>query len=122
MNPADKVELRDVGLRPSEHLQPALSRIHSLVLDRMTEGVSVSDEAGFIVYTNPAEDAMFGYEPGELSGRDIGVQSAFPEEVNQRTLSHVMSRLQSTGEWTGEWMNRRKNGSSFWTSTRIAAL
>jgi PAS domain-containing protein len=54
-----------------------------LLLDRMTEGVSLSREDGTIVYTNPAEDALFGHEPGELWGQRMAVRSAYrPERTN----------------------------------------
>ncbi len=41
-------------------------QLQSLVLEKMNEGVSVSDETGIKLLTNPAEDTMFGYAPGEL--------------------------------------------------------
>ena len=43
----------------------------------MTEGVTLSDEQGMICYTNPAEDAMFGYEPGELSGQHVTILNTY---------------------------------------------
>ena len=43
-------------------------RLLACVLDSMTEGVSVTTQDGTIVYSNPAEDDMFGYERGELLG------------------------------------------------------
>ena len=42
-------------------------RTRSLVLENMAEGVAVTDRRGHILHTNPAFDAMFGYEPGELT-------------------------------------------------------
>jgi PAS domain S-box-containing protein len=36
----------------------------------MTEGVSLTADDGTIVYTNPAEERMFGYEPGGLVGKN----------------------------------------------------
>ncbi|HEX7149885.1 MAG TPA: PAS domain S-box protein [Thermoanaerobaculia bacterium] len=98
------------------------SRLHQLVLDSMSEGVSLSDENGVIGYTNPAEDAMFGYAPGELVGQHVTVQNAYPPEENARIVQEVIEQLQTAGVWSGEWRNRRKDGTTFITSARITAV
>ena len=97
-------------------------RMQGLVLDSMAEGVSVANEAGFIVYTNPAEDRMFGYEPGELIGQHVSVQNAYPPEENERIVGDVIARLKADGVWVGEWQNVRKDGTRFVTRSRITAL
>jgi PAS domain S-box-containing protein len=96
--------------------------IYRALLDSMTEGVSLSDEDGTIVYTNPAEDTLFGYERGELIGRHVSVQNAYPEDENQRRVADVIEHLKAHGHWDGEWLNRRKDGGSFVTSSRITAV
>ena len=96
--------------------------MHMRVLDSMSEGVSVSDEAGVIVYTNPAEDAMFGYAPGELVGKHVTSLNAYAPEENQRIVAEVIDQLRRNGSWTGEWENIRKDGTSFLTYARITAL
>ena len=97
-------------------------RTHALLLDSMSEGVSLSTEDGILVYTNPAEDRMFGYEPGELVGQHVTVQNAYPPEENERRVSEVISVLAAKGFWEGEWLNRRKDGSQFVTASRINAI
>jgi PAS domain S-box-containing protein len=96
--------------------------LQSRVLESMAEGVSVSDEAGAIFYTNPAEDRMFGYERGGLVGLHVGQQNDYPPEENERRVGEVMAQLKSGGAWTGEWRNRRKDGSTFTTRARITRL
>jgi PAS domain S-box-containing protein len=76
----------------------------------MSEGVSLSREDGTIIYTNPAEDRMFGYEPGELWGQHVSVQNAYAPEENERVVAAVIEELKRSGSWTGEWRNRRKDG------------
>jgi PAS domain S-box-containing protein len=95
---------------------------HALIVESMTEGVSLATEEGMIVYTNPAEDAMFGYAPGELVGRHVSVQNAYPPEENARRVGEVIATLKAKGVWQGEWHNRRKDGSDFFTSSRITAV
>jgi hypothetical protein len=97
-------------------------RLQSRIVDTMSEGVSVSDEDGVIVYTNPAEDRMFGYGPGELAGRHVSVQNAYPPDENSRRVADVIDTLKATGVWTGEWHNRRKDGTTFHTRSHISAL
>ncbi|HEX2091900.1 MAG TPA: PAS domain S-box protein, partial [Longimicrobiaceae bacterium] len=97
-------------------------RMQARVLESMSEGVSVSDEDGFILYTNPAEDRMFGYAPGELVGQHVTVQNDYPPEENRRIVGEVIEALKRDGVWTGEWRNRRKDGTPFTTYARITAL
>jgi PAS domain S-box-containing protein len=103
-------------------VQRAGTELSTILLDSMTEGVSLSAEDGTIVYTNPAEDRMFGYEPGELVGRHVSVQNAYPPEQNERIVGEVIAELKEYGSWRGEWLNRRKDGSVFTTRSRISAV
>jgi PAS domain S-box-containing protein len=96
--------------------------MHGHVLESMREGVSVADEGGTIVYTNPAEDRMFGYAPGELIGKHVSVQNTYPPDENLRIVNAVIDHLKRHGEWTGEWNNVRKDGTPFVTHARITAL
>ncbi|MCW3796513.1 PAS domain S-box protein [Sphingomonas sp. BN140010] len=92
------------------------------LLDNMSEGVSLSDEGGIIVYTNPAENRMFGYRPGELLGQHVSVQNAYPPDENERIVATVIAELKASGFWRGEWRNRRKDGEVFTTTSRISAV
>jgi|GEM_PF-2190617 len=94
----------------------------SRVLESMEEGVSVSDEDGYILLTNKAEDRMFGYEPGELIGKHVTVQNAYTREENERLVTEVIEQLRHKGQWCGEWHNIRKDGTPFYTFSNISAL
>ena len=98
------------------------SRLQAHVLESMTEGVSVSDEDGNIIYTNPAEDRIFGYGPGELIGKHVTIQNDYPPEENSRIVAEVIETLKAEGSWTGELRNRKKDGTPFWTFARITAI
>ena len=86
--------------------------LQARVLDSMAEGISISDEQGRILYTNPAEDRMFGCERGELIGQHISLQNAGPAE-------EAVQQLQLHGFWEGERLCRRKDGTFFHTQARI---
>jgi PAS domain S-box-containing protein len=93
--------------------------LHARVLESMTEGVTVSNEAGIIVYANAAHERIFGYGPGELVGQHVTVQNAYTPEDNQRIVDQVIAELQSKGFWQGEWHNKKKDGTPFFTEARI---
>lgn len=92
------------------------------VIASMREGVSVSDESGTIIFTNAAEDEMFGYARGELVGKHVTVQNTYPPEENQRIVASVIAQLKTTGTWEGDWDNVRKDGTTFVTRSRITAM
>jgi PAS domain S-box-containing protein len=96
--------------------------MNSMVLDSMDEGVSISDENGTILYTNPAEDEMFGYAKGELTGKNVLVQNAYSEEENKAIVSNVIEQLKIKGSWQGEWHNKKADGTAFFTHSYITTI
>jgi PAS domain S-box-containing protein len=74
--------------------------LQSQVLNSMVEGVSVTDAEGIIVYTNPAEDRIFGYEPDELLGKHVSVLNAYSPAENQERVAAVIEVLKSGQPWT----------------------
>ncbi len=92
------------------------------VLESMAEGVNLSDEHGMIFFTNPAFEAMFGYERGELIGKHVSILNSHPQEENNRIISEIIKQLQTQGIWLGEFSNCRKDGTVFTTSARISTL
>ncbi|HKO15250.1 MAG TPA: ATP-binding protein, partial [Gemmatimonadaceae bacterium] len=112
----DAVAARRAAEAASRELQ-----LQARVLESMREGVSVADEAGVIIYTNAAEDEMFGYAPGELTGQHVTVQNTYPPEENARIVGEVIEQLRTSGSWEGDWENVRKDGTHFLTHARITA-
>jgi PAS domain S-box-containing protein len=96
--------------------------LYRRLLDTLAEGVCLTDADGVIVYTNPAQDEMFGYAPGELCGRHISILNGFGAEQHSRVLEAVTAQMRSAGSWKGEWLNRRRNGERFYTKTRISSV
>ncbi|HUP26395.1 MAG TPA: PAS domain S-box protein [Candidatus Limnocylindrales bacterium] len=97
-------------------------RFYEQVLESMKEGVSLSDESGVIIYTNPAEDEIFGYSRGELIGQHVTVQNTYNPAQNKKIVSEVIRQLKKKGVWQGEFSNRKKDGSPFITWAKITAL
>ena len=92
------------------------------VLASMSEGVTVTDSRGTILYTNPAFDAMFGYEPGELTGRPSNILNYYPPEENSQVVKDILQSVHATGAWVGEFRNCKKDGQPFFTAARINIL
>jgi len=91
------------------------------VLESMSEGVSITDDRGFITFTNPAFDRMFGYGQGELIGKQASTLR-IGGDTDARTDPSIVAALQRTGTWNGEFRNRAKDGSEFQTSAHISLL
>jgi len=96
-------------------------KLRSAILSNMTEGVNlVGLNDGIIKYANPRFERMFGYDPGELLGKDISVVNAATRKSPEETKRDVFNRLTQTGEWQGEMENIRKDGARFWCYTNVS--
>jgi PAS domain S-box-containing protein len=84
--------------------------------------VAVTNQQGQIIFTNPAFDAMFGYEAGELIGRHSNLLNFYPPEENTTVVKDILESVRTTGVWFGEFRNCRKNGRPFFTAARISAV
>ena len=92
------------------------------VLESMAEGVVVTDVHGDIILTNPAFDAMFGYAPEEIRGKNVTFLNDYPPEENRQVVGNILANMRTHGFWNGEVRNRRKDGSRAISSCRISGL
>ena len=97
-------------------------KIHARVLESMTEGVTLLDEQGVILFTNRAFDAMVGYASGELIGCPAYQVHDCPPEEALELFGQVRQELAARGSWSGELRSRKKDGTSFLTEVRISTL
>ena len=85
-------------------------------VENMQLGVTVTDLEGNILYTNPAEARMHGYQVEDLLGRDVGILAP-PGRRQPMTLQEIR-------KWKGsirESVNIRKDGNLFpvWLMSEI---
>ena len=66
----------------------------------MTEGVYlIRLEDGIIVYANSKFEKMFGYDLGEMIGKDVSIVNAPTDKLPEETRDDIMGILNETGEW-----------------------
>jgi PAS domain S-box-containing protein len=108
---------------PTRTVSPELLLgLQAQVLRELSDGVSIVDEAGMIVYANPAEERRFGFEPSQLAGRPVFLLSGWPEDETRRRLAEVSRALSGGGTWTGQWVSRRDDGSLFTSDLRVTSI
>jgi hypothetical protein len=104
-------------LRAQEQLQ-----MQARVLESMAEAVMMLDEQGTIVLTNRAQDALLGYERGELAGKPMLVVSGHPPEQYRKEFEAMLEQIKTRGPVAGEHIVRRKDGGLIAVQTRSSGL
>lgn len=79
--------------------------------------VSITDEAGTILYANPQFCVISGYRPEELLGRNHRIlKSGVHPDTFYKELWETIAR----GEiWEGEICNRKKDGGLYWVKSTV---
>ncbi len=88
-------------------------RIQTRVVESLPLGVCLVDENGLIIYTNAAQDALFGYEPGGMVGRHVTAAHNIPRGEGDDLFDQAMEELKSQGSWRGDFVAKRKNSTTF---------
>lgn len=99
------------------------NRLLSEVLKNMADGVSlINTKDARLLYVNPVFEKLFGYNEGELIGKHVSILNAGTEEDAKQTAENIIAAVNTTGYWVGEILNRKKDGSIFWTSSSISVF
>ncbi len=101
--------------RAEETLQESEARIRRL-MDDLPIGIALSTPEGRVLYWNPYNEKLFGYQLEELSG--VRAQDLYSDLADREELIH---NLAATGEHAFEIQLRRKDGQHIWTrgKTRV---
>jgi len=97
-------------------------RVHTRVLETLPLGVSLSTEAGAIVYANQAEEAAFGYDEGELIGQNVTRLHVCGRDGTEPDIEEIIDRLGHAETWSGELTIRKKDGSTARTAAWITNM
>jgi len=120
--PATLNFLSDVtdALAMQEDLRQTLAQREAF-LEMTTVGIAFVQE-GRIRWINTAlEQAMLGWEDGELIGR-TGEPAFASHEDWSRFLKEALPALETTGHFETEWSLRRKDGSAWWCQMSARAI
>ncbi len=90
------------------------------ILDNSPVAIAVHDADGRVLYVNPWFLDLYGYERAEVVGGPH--EALFPEEARGAERERLYSTVRSFGFWRGEDVRRRKDGSTFPSSTSITEL
>src|SRR3569623_846515 len=97
--------------------------LHAELVQRLSEGVVlIRTHDGLIVFTNPAFDHMFGYGPGELTGKPVMLLNAPTDKPPAETAGTIIEAVRQMGTWAGEIENIRKDGTRFWCLSSVSAF
>jgi PAS domain S-box-containing protein len=80
-------------------------------VESISTGITIADLDGKILYTNPAEARMHGYEVGELIGKNVNI--FVPEDKKTDKQLRDREKISHWIEWQREIINVRRDGSSF---------
>lgn len=95
-------------------------QMQARVLESMGEAVLVADENADIVLTNPALDALLGYERGELLGQPMLLVSGHSPEEYRRGFQRSLQQIRAYGSAASENLARRKDGTLIEVETQIS--
>jgi len=97
-------------------------QITNEILKNMYEGICVFGLNDFIIkYTNNRFEKMFGYNPGEIIGKNMRAIVA-KNGVGDNAEIERISILRKTKEWHGEIKNIKQDGTIFWTYTNCSVF
>lgn len=90
------------------------------IFTALTDGIFVAWPRGRFTEVNRAGHAMFGYEPGELIGADIGSISSGVPPYTRRDAIEWYGKAANTGRpQRFDWHCKAKDGGLFWASVSI---
>jgi len=96
-------------------------RLQMEIIENMSEGVTlIKFNDGTIVFNNPAFEKMFGYNPGEMIGKDVAILNAPTDKTPEETKNTIMRILKDTEKWHGEVLNIKKDGTPFWCYANVS--
>lgn len=98
-------------------------RFHAEIERNMSEAVYlIRASDAKIVYCNKCFEGMFGYDSGELIGKDFCIIYA-SEDLNPLIKAEsLISSLSQTGTWSGEVLCTKKDGTLFWCYANIISF
>jgi PAS domain S-box-containing protein len=96
-------------------------RLGNEIFANMEEAVGlIRMEDDIIAHANFKFERMFGYGPGELTGKRVTEINAGVARESEEIARSIKAELRRAGLWRGEILHRRKNSSEFWCAVTVS--
>ncbi len=92
-------------------------REQAMILDQISDAVTVTDLDGIITYVNQASAGKFGRSADELAGRSVNIFADDPE--HGASQQQIVETTLARGSWQGEVVNYTPNGQRMLMDCRI---
>ncbi|MGA2849353.1 MAG: PAS domain S-box protein [Terracidiphilus sp.] len=115
-----KNDLTDVCASPSQSVDIVDHSSLFAAVEQAADGVVITGTNGLIQYVNPAFTAMTGYAREEAVGQNPRILKS--ERHPEPFYKEMWSTILSGRVWDGELTNRRKDGTLYEESMRIAPV
>lgn len=103
-------------LRGTEELRLKNEIVHKTLAG--TAMVKLKD--GEIVFVNPRFAQMFGYDPEEMIGKNAALLNGRDAQAAAEKTAEIAASVAETGAWMGGILNKKKDGSPFWTYSSVS--
>ncbi len=94
-------------------------RLAFQAINSISECISITDMNDIILYVNKSFANVYGFQPGELVGKNIEVVRS---EENDPALLKEIQQLNVEEDWHGRIWNKRKNGEEFLIELKTAVI
>jgi PAS domain S-box-containing protein len=111
-----------LGVKPDQTKRRELQErlwFQAQLLGSIRESVVATDLDGNVTYWNAGAEALYGHSAEEVMGKSI---TFIVEPGEQEEEENRMRQVHDTGSWAGQYVQRRKDGSTFWSDTLISRM
>lgn len=98
-------------------------RLAATITENKVDGANmIRASDGAIIHVNARFSEMFGYASDELIGQNVSVLNAPGIESPDDVVARITAYLDAQDAWRGDVLNRRKDGSTFWSHASIVTF
>ncbi|MBD3304801.1 transporter substrate-binding domain-containing protein [candidate division KSB3 bacterium] len=91
-------------------------RFQAQLLKSVRESVIATDLEGHIIYWGKGAEVLYGYTAEEVMGKLVTLIVVPQDEEEEKAR---IQQVQEQGAWSGQYLQRRKDGTTFWSDTSI---
>lgn len=112
----------DISNKASNLVKEEDLLLDSEILKNISEGIFLLGINDFVIkYTNPGFEKMFGFDPGELIGKEVStINAPAPGKTPQEIRDEIAAVIEEKGRWYGEIENIKKDGTHFWCTASVS--